>query len=224
MKECSKAVMRRLADTRFASRFFVGEGIDIGAGEDPLSLYGELFPRMAGLFAWDLPQGDAQELAGVADASFDFVHSSHSLEHMRDPTIALRNWFRVLKPGGHLVFVVPDEDLYEQGQFPSSRNSDHKWTFTINKARSWSPQSVNVMDLVWQLGDAAQPVKMELLDATFRYDLPRFDQTLTPIGECGIEVVLRKRPAAELQAGGRLPKGGGISKQDFERLTGYLAP
>lgn len=214
--------MRRLADTRFATRFFVGQGIDIGAGEDPLSLYGELFPRMSGLFAWDLAQGDAQVLAGVADASYDFVHSSHSLEHMRDPTVAMLNWYRVLKPGGHLVMVVPDEDLYEQGHFPSPHNPDHKWTLTINKARSWSPRSLNIMDLVWQLGDAAQVVKLELLDATYRYDLPRFDQTLTPIGECGIEVILRKRPTLEMQAGGRLPPEGGISKNDFERLTGYV--
>ena len=40
--------------------------------------------------------------------------------------------------------------------------------------------------------------KIELLDATFRYNLnqitkiPRFDQTITPIGECAIEFVLKK--------------------------------
>ncbi len=40
--------------------------------------------------------------------------------------------------------------------------------------------------------------KIELLDATFRYQLnqqlgqPRFDQTLTPVGECGIEFVVKK--------------------------------
>jgi hypothetical protein len=30
MYECSKASMRRLRDSRFASRYFFGNGIDIG--------------------------------------------------------------------------------------------------------------------------------------------------------------------------------------------------
>ncbi len=32
MAECSKAVARRLHDSRFATRWFVGDGIDVGAG------------------------------------------------------------------------------------------------------------------------------------------------------------------------------------------------
>jgi hypothetical protein len=42
----------------------------------------------------------------------------------------------VLKPGGHLVCLVPDEDLYEQGMFPSTFNDDHKRTLTIAKKKS----------------------------------------------------------------------------------------
>jgi hypothetical protein len=66
---------------------------------------------------------------------------------MRDPYAAFKEWFSLVKPGGHLVVLVPDEDLYEQGCFPSVFNSDHQFTFTISKARSWSPKSVNVLDL-----------------------------------------------------------------------------
>lgn len=221
MREASKSMMRRLHDSRFATRYFVGEGIDIGAGNDPMSLYREFFPGMRGVRAWDLPDGDAQLLAGVADESLDFVHSSHCLEHMRDPAQALQHWFRVLKPGGHLVCVVPDEDLYEQGQFPSTFNSDHKWTFTLWKASSWCDKSINLFDLLPRLGAAAQPLKVELVDTSFRYQLPRFDQTLTPVGESAIELVLRKRPAAEVAARGRLP---GADRQltavGFSLLTG----
>lgn len=220
MKECSKAVMRRLHDVRFATRYFVGAGIDIGAGPDPISLYAEFFPLMRSLKIWDMPDGDAQLLASATDASFDFVHSSHCLEHMRDPFEALTHWFRVLKPGGHLIAVFPDEDLYELGQFPSTFNSDHKWTFSIHKATSWSEKSVNVTDLLRHLGDQAQPLKVELLDAGFRYRLPRFDQTLTPTGESAIEIVLRKRPAEEVTAKGRLPPPGNLSAQDVFLLTG----
>src|SRR3546814_3492720 len=134
---------------------------------------------------------------GVADESYDFVHSSHCLEHLRDPEEGLRNWFRILKPGGHLIVTVPDEDLYEQGIFPSAYNPDHKWTFTIWKIASWSPKSRNLIDLVRSLGEAAEVLKLELLNATFRYSLPRFDQTLTPTGECGIEMEIGRESCRE---------------------------
>lgn len=220
MKETSKSVMRRLHDNRFITRYFVGDGIDIGCGNDPISLYAELFPAMKSLKPWDLPDGDAQMLAGVADECFDFVHSSHCLEHMLAPALALQNWFRVLKPGGHLIVLVPDEDLYEMGVFPSCNNADHKWTFTLWKESSWCDKSVNVLDLVKALGAAAQPVKLELLDASHRYGLPPMDQTMTPVGECAIEMVIRKRPAQELVAKGRLPAPGQLSLDQFFALTG----
>jgi ubiquinone/menaquinone biosynthesis C-methylase UbiE len=206
MNEASKAIARRLHDVRFASRYFVGSGIDIGAGNDSIAQYAEFFPGMLSLRNWDMPDGDAQLLKGIADESFHFVHSSHCLEHMRDPEEALRNWFRVLKPNGHLVCTVPDEDLYEQGRFPSTFNDDHKWTFSIWKAQSWSTRAVNLFDLLQALGASAQTLKVELLDATYRYQLPRFDQTLTQVGESAIEFIVRKRPANEIAAHGRLPK------------------
>lgn len=203
MKECSKSIQRRLADSSFLRRYFVGHGVDIGGKPDPLVLYRELFPLMQSVKTWDWEDGDAQFLNGVADNTLDFVHSSHCLEHLVDPAEGLRNWLRVVKEGGYLVITVPDEDLYEQGVFPSTFNRDHKWTFTIYKTRSWSDRSLNLLDMVRELGAAAEVVRLEQLSANYRFELPRFDQTLTPVGECGIELVIRKRPAAEVAAGGR---------------------
>jgi SAM-dependent methyltransferase len=193
MYEASKAVMRRLHDSRFATRYFVGNGIDVGAGPDTLWQYVEQFPLMRSCVVWDLKDGDAQLLASIGNSSLDFVHSSHCLEHMRDPHEALRHWLRVLKPGGHAVVTVPDEDLYEQGVFPSTFNTDHKWTFTMHKVKSWSAKSVNLLELLAKLSGRAQVLKIEQLDATFRFSLPRVDQTLTPVGECALEFILRKR-------------------------------
>lgn len=195
MYETGKSVIRRLHSPDYATRYFVGHGIDIGAGPDSLGAYAELFPRIQSVRAWDLEDGDAQVMAGVNDETFDFVHSSHCLEHMRDPVEALANWWRILKPGGYLVVIVPDEDLYEQGVWPSTFNGDHKATFTLWKAKgqSWSPPSVNVVDLVTGLGADAEPVRMALLNAGFRYKLGRTDQTATMTGESAIEFVVRKR-------------------------------
>lgn len=203
MKECSKSIQRRLSDPQFMRRYFVGRGLDIGGKPDPLSLYKELFPLIDCVKTWDWEDGDARLLDGVTDASFDFVHSSHCLEHLTDPAEGLRNWLRVVREGGYLIVTVPDEDLYEQGMFPSTFNRDHKWTFTIFKTSSWSGCSINLLDMVRELGPVAEVVKLEQLSATYRFELPRFDQTLSPVAECGIELVIRKRTGDEVNRGGR---------------------
>ncbi len=208
MKECSKSIMRRLSDSNFVRRYLVGAGVDIGGKPDPLAMYAEFFPGITAVKTWDLEDGDAQYMAGVEDESLDFVFSSHCLEHIRDPREALENWLRILKPGGHMIVAVPDEDMYEQGVWPSNFNKDHKHTFTVFKTRSWSPASINLVELLGALGETADVRKLEVLDQSFRFDAPRFDQTLTPVGECGIEFVVRKRLPAEVDAGGRLPVAG----------------
>lgn len=197
--------MRRLHDSRFVSRYFVGEGLDVGAGGDALGEHKELFPLIDRCRGWDLVDGDAQHLTTLPDNAFDFVHSSHCLEHMHDPYEALKNWLRVLKPGGHLVVMIPDEDMYEQGIFPSTFNSDHKWTFTICKARSWSNKSINLTHFLAKFAAEAQIIKIEQLDTTFRYSLPRYDQTLTAIGESALEFVMRKLTFADIHRQGRFP-------------------
>lgn len=202
MKECSKSIPRRLREPNFINKYFVGVGLDIGGKPDPLSLYTELFPKLERVDTWDIEDGDAQFLGGVADSSYDFAHSSHTLEHLHDPSEGLGNWFRVVNPGGYLILIVPDEDLYEQGIFPSTFNEEHKWTFTVMKENSWSSRSVNLLTLIQDLGPRAEIIKIELLDSTYRYGLPRYDQTLSPIGESSIEAIIRKRSEEEVGNGG----------------------
>ncbi len=193
MHETSKAVMRRMRDSRYARHYFVGDGIDIGAGPDPLNHYSEFFPGMRSCRSWDLPDGDAQHMPGIANSSIDFVHSSHCLEHMVDARLAFGRWLQIVRPGGHLVVVVPDEDLYEQGHFPSRYNPDHKWTFTLSKDSSWSPRSISLLPFLHGFADRCQVLKVELLNETFRYGLRDYDQTRTPVGESAIEFIVRRR-------------------------------
>lgn len=198
MHEQSKAAHRRFSDGAFQSRYFVGEGVDIGGKPDPLSQYCGLFARMAGVRTWDLADGDAQMMAGVVDETYDFVHSSHCLEHMHDVREALKHWIRIVKPGGFLVITVPDEDLYEHGQWPSRFNADHKWSFTIHKNQSKMPRSINVIELLADLSHLVEVERVDLVRDFFREALAEnVDQTLTPVAECAIEFVLRKRQTAE---------------------------
>jgi SAM-dependent methyltransferase len=194
MWEQSKAAKRRFSDGAFHTRYFVGEGIDIGGAPDPLGQYVSIFPCLIRVHTWDLEQGDAQLMQGVPDGRFDFVHSSHTLEHMQDARVALGNWARIVKPGGFLILTVPDEDLYEHGHWPSRYNSDHRWSFTIYKPASAMPKSINVVDLAREFGDRLELERLLLLRDFVRSDVPAdLDQSLAPTAECGIEIVWRKR-------------------------------
>lgn len=45
-----------------------------------------------------------------ADATFDFLLSEHTLEHIGNALRALIEWIRVIKPGGHLILFLPHKD------------------------------------------------------------------------------------------------------------------
>lgn len=51
---------------------------------------------------------EAANLTGVLDRTYDFVISSHCLEHVADPISTVMEWARVTKRGGHLLIVVPN--------------------------------------------------------------------------------------------------------------------
>jgi SAM-dependent methyltransferase len=189
--EMRKAVTRRLNDSRVLREYFVGNGIDIGAGNDSLNFYKEFFPLINSVLSWDVDQGDAQYLSNIKDNTFDFAVSSHCLEHLLDPQIALHNWIRVVRRKGHLVITVPDEDLYEQRRWPSFFNSDHKHSFTIAKDKSWCPKSVNILELLQKEINSIKIKKIELLDTLFFKEISPTDQTQF-CSESAIEIVIQK--------------------------------
>jgi len=221
MKECSKSINRRMRDPNFINKYFVGNGLDIGGLPDPLVIYKELFSKIIDVRTWDLDDGDAQFLSSLNDNEYDFIHSSHCLEHIVDPFEGLQNWLRVIKPGGYIIITVPDEDLYEQGEWPPTFNLDHKNTFTIHKDYSWCEKSINILELVKSLGIHADIQKIELLNSNYRYEIPRYDQTLTPVAECGIEIVIRKKFPKEIDAGIYIHEKPELSKEMKIHLNQY---
>jgi SAM-dependent methyltransferase len=44
------------------------------------------------------------------DCTVDFVLSSHVLEHFWDPIRALKEWLRVVRPGGYLFMIIPHKE------------------------------------------------------------------------------------------------------------------
>ena len=84
--------------SELSRRFIFGHGLEIGAGARPFPIpagaqvsYGDMRDRasLESYFKTNAVQSgepiDAQTLAGIADASFDFVISAHVIEHLRHP-------------------------------------------------------------------------------------------------------------------------------------------
>ena len=44
------------------------------------------------------------------DNTLDYVLTSHVIEHFFDPVKALRQWHRVIKPGGYIFIIAPHKD------------------------------------------------------------------------------------------------------------------
>lgn len=53
---------------------------------------------------------EASAMESIPSASYDFVLSSHVLEHTANPILALSEWIRLLKDQGTLVLLLPHKD------------------------------------------------------------------------------------------------------------------
>jgi SAM-dependent methyltransferase len=180
--ETSKAHARRLREgwySQYAPEDRVG--IDIGCSDDPIN---QTFRR------WDLifGDGDATDLDGVPADSFYTVYASHVLEHLKLPNKALRRWYEVLKPGGHLIVCVPHRDLYEGRSFtPSQWNDDHKyfWLPDVEEPPCTKSLKREIMAAI----PAANIVSFRVLDEG--HD-PSLLPNCHPIGEYSIEAIIQK--------------------------------
>lgn len=53
---------------------------------------------------------DSVDLSQIESESYEFLLSSHVLEHIANPIKALEEWKRILKVDGHLILLVPHKD------------------------------------------------------------------------------------------------------------------
>lgn len=100
--------------------YCTGNGIDLGSGGDPVKVDGCISCDIGGHLKADVGgivnlYADARQMKDVFfDEIFDFVYSSHLLEDfaLEKWSYILFSWMRLIKPGGHLILLVPDHKLY----------------------------------------------------------------------------------------------------------------
>jgi SAM-dependent methyltransferase len=85
----------------------IGPGASPVPGLSPLPIYVDCFKAFG-------PAANVADYYGHAcqlpfhDHSLDYVIASHVLEHVANPVAALAEWYRVVRPGGIIYFVVPN--------------------------------------------------------------------------------------------------------------------
>jgi len=111
-------------------RYCSGLGVDFGCGDDKIKA------EAIGVDLRNLPGvsvvGDAcGPLKWALDKTFDYVYSSHFLEHVADPKKCLREWKRILKAGGYMILYLPHKDYYKEP------NPEHLHELTMEMVTDW---------------------------------------------------------------------------------------
>lgn len=167
--------------------YFSGHGIDIGCGKDILNK--EVFTNIKSIQPYDVSEGDANHCDNIKDNQFDFVYSSHCLEHMNDPKITLKNWIRICKPRGYIIVAIPHEVYYEKMIWPSKHNPNHTWSFRLEEETNM-PKSIWVQNFLSNFQNTAI-IRCDLYLEKFDFTNFWKDQTRGD-AICQIEFVLKK--------------------------------
>jgi SAM-dependent methyltransferase len=176
-------------------------GLDIGCQNDPLHM---TFRRWDTMFG----DGDATELNGVEPETFFTVYASHVLEHIPYRRRAIRRWYEVLQPGGHLIILVPHRDMYEQKRtLPSDRNHEHVSFWLPDDEEP--PCTKSLKKEILAAIPNADIVSLQVLDEGFH---PDKGPKKHPVGEYSIEAIVKKPdlshkaaawiPASDYRVGG----------------------
>lgn len=198
MRETSKAHIRRMKEADAGlfpwREIFVGDGVDVGSGDDPLTKH------LLNVTTFDLKDGDANQLSKYfPPGRFDWLHASNVAEHMHAPVACIYEWLTVVKRGGHLVMTVPSMELYGDMLWKKGPryNDDHKSTWSIWMKGSPAPIHVYVQTFVKGIEDSgvAKPRLTRLVDTNYDYRVMfTRDQTFRYEDgvECFIEIVMEK--------------------------------
>lgn len=184
----------RMAEAPFGPESFFGSVLEVGAGTgrhlqhvrhrfdryvmtdlsaDMLALARYRYRDCAGL---QFETADATNLS-YPDASFDRVISIYNLEHLPQPHHVLREWRRVLKPGGTLSIAIPLDGgvAWRLGRYLTTRRAFAREGLDLDYiiAREHINPSYNLISLIRhyfvQRKEAWYPFGIPLVDINLVY-------------------------------------------------------
>lgn len=108
-----------------------GKKLNLGCGQFPLTDYVnvDFSPRAPADVLCDLSHFPYP----FTPEGFDGILASHVLEHLPDPLAAMREWHRLLKPGGQLLVKVPH---FSRG----FTHPDHRRGFDVSFPLFFNPE------------------------------------------------------------------------------------
>ena len=125
-----------------------GRGLDVGCGADKIWPHAIGVDNRIDTALFDVVMNpditlNATDMSFFATCSFDWVFSSHMLEHCENYAEVAKEMFRIVKDGGYFMLYLPDEDEYPKiGE--DGANPDHKWNVNydlvvaaMEKAGGW---------------------------------------------------------------------------------------
>lgn len=130
-------------------QYCTGHGIDVGCGGDKIT---------PGCIGFDLSnnyidygystideRGDARNLSRYKSGTFDFLYSSHLIEDFpkKETVPVLKEWWRVVKKGGCIVLVFPDQQCYSiehGGNNPHHSVPNMGLEYMLNRLREALPR------------------------------------------------------------------------------------
>jgi SAM-dependent methyltransferase len=186
MAETTKSKPRRESEG-FFKKYVKGKVIDIGVGR--IDTYDGADPLNGWCETWDKDNGDAHLMEGVPDDMYNLVYNSHLLEHLENPTLAIRNWYRITQKNGHIIIAVPHRDLYERKKvLPSKWNEDHK--YFILPESSEPPNTYSLRGLIEEAlrGLKYRIISIQTNDTSNNKDRPEEHGN----GEYQIEAIIKK--------------------------------
>lgn len=124
----------------FAQEVCKGNGVDIGCNRDKWSFPGAfpVDPLLNQYNALNLPDKIYwhKESYVKEETGFDYIHSSHCLEHLEHPYTALNYWHSRLKTGGVVFLYLPDFSQHYWRPW-LKQNSEHVHSFTPEIIRAY---------------------------------------------------------------------------------------
>lgn len=183
-------------------------GVEIG---------GSTFNPFPGVRSWNLDTKDnglfqhaQQAIAGGAakvdvyasadsmpfgDGVLDFVLASHVIEHMPDTIAALREWDRVLRPGGVCFLIVPHQERTSDHWRPRTELVHHLADFALGTTVQSDSMVPTSHYHVWITQDFVDLVRFLDRRGALQWDLEVVEDQDSKVGN-GFTVVARKRAVA----------------------------